>query len=120
MKTKVFWATLLTLASYGSFAQEIPAGDPGYSTHNYKHPNKAAAAAKKNKKTFPISDNVVLNRNYKQLGSNTAEKGLSIIRNQPKEEYLTWQNAKMPFTKAVVKDQQMASDTAKKNDSVID
>lgn len=120
MKSKFFWAGLLLVASYGSFAQEVPSGDPGYSTSNYKHPNKAAAAAKKNKKGFPISENVAINRNYKQAGTQTTEKGLSIIRNQPKEEYLTWQNPKMPFTKKVVKDAELANDTIRKNDTTID
>ncbi|MBB6004341.1 hypothetical protein [Arcicella rosea] len=121
MKSNFFWASLLLVASYGSFAQEVPSGDPGYSTSNYKHPNKAAAAAKKNnKKGFPISENVAINRNYKQVGTQTTEKGLRIIRNQPKEEYLTWQNPKMPFTKKVIKDVELASDTAKKNDITID
>lgn len=119
MKIKTFCAHLLILTSYGSFAQEISSNDPGYSTHNYKHPNKAEAA-KKSKKGFPISENVVLNRNYKQPNQKTEEKSLTIIRNQPKEEYLTWQNAKMPFTKKVFKNQSIAVDSAKKKDEVVD
>ncbi len=120
MKTKVFWAGLLLVASFGSFAQEIPSSDPGYNINNYKHPNKAAAAAKKSKKGFPVSDKVATNRNYKQLNSQSTEKGLSIPRNQSKAEYLTWQNPKMPFTKKVVKEVEYASDTAKKNEVEVD
>ncbi|WP_026995989.1 hypothetical protein [Flectobacillus major] len=121
MKVKFFWASLLTVASFGSFAQEIPAGDPGYSTSNYKHPNKAAAAAKKSKKGIPVTDNVAISRNYKQIiGSKSVEKAVVVERTQPKEEYLTWQNYKMPFSKKDTKEQAMTADSVKKSESVVD
>lgn len=47
-KPLIFAAILLCSASLGNAArsQGIRISDPGISTHNYKHPNKAAAAPK--------------------------------------------------------------------------
>ena len=99
MKVSIFGASLLLMASFGALAQEIPAGDPGYNTGNYKHPNKAAAAAKK-AKYVTQTEQVVSNRNYKQsLGSKTVESGLVIEKTSSTEPI----NYKMPYTKKVKK-----------------
>ena len=109
MKVSIFGASLLLMASFGALAQEIPAGDPGYSTGNYKHPNKAAAAAKK-VKYVTQTEQVVSNRNYKQsLGSKTVESGLVIEKTSSTEPI----NYKMPYTKKVKKSTIALQDTSK-------
>jgi hypothetical protein len=119
MKTKAFLASLLLITSYTSFAQEI-ISDPGYSIHNYKHPNKAAAAKKNTKSISITEDIVVVNKNYKQPATVKIGKGLGIVRNLPIEEYLTWQNPKMPFTKKIARKQEIAIDSLKKKETIID
>lgn len=120
MKTNIFWASVLLIAARTSFAQEIPS-DPGYSIHNYKHPNKAAAA-KKFTKTLSVTEDVsVANINYKQPASTKVEKGLGFVRNQPAKEYLAWQNPKMPFNKRVEPKQEVATmDSLKKKEVIVD
>lgn len=109
MKVSVFGAGLLLIASFGVLAQEIPAGDPGYNTGNYKHPNKAARAAKK-VKNVAQAEQVVSNRNYKQsLGNKTVESGLVLERTASVEP----QNYKMPYTKKVKKSTIALQDTSK-------
>ena len=119
MKTNIFWASVLLIAARTSFAQEIPS-DPGYSIHNYKHPNKAAAAKKFTKSLSVTEDVSVANVNYKQPASTKVEKGLGFVRTQPAKEYLAWQNPKMPFNKRVEPKQEVAMDSIKKKEIVVD
>jgi hypothetical protein len=97
MKKLIILASMFTIASFASIAQDLHKNDPGYNINNYKHPNKAAHASKKNTKTIAVSENVVINRNYKKMGNKTVEKALEIVRTEPREVYLTRQNYKMPF-----------------------
>jgi hypothetical protein len=50
MKTWIYALALVLTANLAAEAQNTWTNDPGYSTHNYKHPNKAAAAKNKPKK----------------------------------------------------------------------
>ena len=99
---------MFTIASFATVAQDLHKNDPGYNVNNYKHPNKAAHAAKKNAKTIDVSENVVMNRNYKQMGNKTVEKALEIVRTEPREVYLTRQNYKMPFNTFKKEEKQVA------------
>jgi hypothetical protein len=99
MKKLIILASMFTIASFASLAQDLYKNDPGYNVNNYKHPNKAAYAAKKKSNTaIAVTENVVVNRNYKQMGNKTVEKSLEIVRAEPREVYLTRQNYKMPFS----------------------
>ena len=94
MKTILLLAFLLF--SYGTFAQNIPTNDPGYSLHNYKHVNKAMAIAKRDtNKGISVSFEET-NRDYKKLASKSKENTLIIIREGKKEDYLKRVNYKMP------------------------
>ena len=94
MKTILLLAFLLF--SYGTFAQNIPTNDPGYSLHNYKHVNKAMAIAKRDtNKGIRVSFQET-NRDYKKLASKSKENTLIIIREGKKEDYLKRVNYKMP------------------------
>jgi hypothetical protein len=97
MKKVMILASMFTIVSFAVVAQDIHKNDPGYHINNYKHPNKAAHAAKNNTRTVVISENVVMNRNYKQMATKTVEKVLEIQRTEPREVYLARQNYKMPF-----------------------
>ena len=72
--------------------------DPSYHVNNYKHHNKAVHASTTHKHTaeIPISENVVVSKNYKQAGVKTTEKALEVVRTEPREVYLSRQNHKMP------------------------
>ena len=94
MKTILIAAFLLI--SFGTFAQNIPTNDPGYSLHNYKHVNKAMAVAKRDtNKGISVSFEET-NRDYKKLASKSKENTLIIIREGKKEDYLKRVNYKMP------------------------
>ena len=99
---------MFTIASFATVAQDLHKNDPGYNVNNYKHPNKAAHVAKKNANVIAVSENVTVNRNYKQMGSNNAEKALQIVRTEPREVYLTRQNYKMPFSTVKKEEKQVA------------
>ena len=121
MKKVMILASMFTIVSLVSVAQDLHKNDPGYHINNYKHPNKAAHAAKKSTKAIEVSENVVVNRNYKQMGNKTVEKALQIVRTEPREVYLTRQNYKMPFNtfKKAEKNIAIKSDSVN-NDNVID
>ncbi|MDZ7900194.1 MAG: hypothetical protein U5N85_19500 [Arcicella sp.] len=109
MKRLIILASMFTIVSVASAAaQDLYKNDPGYHINNYKHPNKAAHAAKKNTNTMNVSKNVAVNRNYKQVGNNRTEKALEIVRTEPKEVYLTRQNYKMPFSTIKKEEKQVA------------
>lgn len=108
MKKIMILASMFTIVSFAVAAQNIHKNDPGYHINNYKHPNKAAHAAKNNRRTIAVSENVVLNRNYKQTGTKTIEKVLEIQRTEPREVYLARQNYKMPFNTLKKEDKQVA------------
>jgi hypothetical protein len=122
MKKLIILASMFTIASFASVAQDLYKNDPGYNINNYKHPNKAAYAAKKNTKTIEISENVVVNRNYKQMGNKTVEKALEIVRTEPSEVYLTRQNYKMSFNTFKKEEKQVAfkADTTTNVENPID
>ena len=90
-------ASMFTIVSLVSVAQDLHKNDPSYHINNYKHPNKAAYLAKKSMNGIAVSENVVVNKNYKQMGNKTVEKALQIVRTEPREVYLARQNYKMPF-----------------------
>jgi hypothetical protein len=108
MKKLIILASMFTIVSFASVAQNIHRNDPDYNINNYKHHNKAAHAAKKNTKTIDITENVVVNRNYKQMGNKTVEKALEIVRTEPRAVYLTRQNYKMPFNTFKKEEKQVA------------
>jgi hypothetical protein len=123
MKRLIILASMFTIVSVASaVAQDLHKNDPGYHINNYKHPNKAAHAAKKNTNTMSVSENVAVNRNYKQVGTQTTEKALEIVRTEPKEVYLTRQNYKMPFSTVKKEEKQVAIkvDTTVDNENQID
>lgn len=94
MKTILIFTFLLI--SYGTFAQNIPINDPGYSLHNYKHANKAMAIAKRDtNKGISVSPEETY-RDYKKSASKSKENTLIIIRQGKREEYLKRVNYKMP------------------------
>ncbi len=97
MKKSIILASLFTIASFASLAQDLHKNDPSFSVGNYKHSNKAAHAAKKSTNTVGVSENVAVNRNYKQVGNKTVGKSLEVVRTEPREVYLNRQNYKMPF-----------------------
>ncbi len=97
MKKLIVLASMLTIASFASIAQDLHKNDPGYNINNYKHSNKASYAAKKKTATIEVSENVIVNRNYKQMANKSVEKAVEIIRTEPREVYLIRQNYKMPF-----------------------
>lgn len=99
---------MFTIASFASIAQDLHKNATGYHINNYKHPNKAAHAAKKNTKTIDVSESVVINRNYKQMGTKISERALEIVRTEPREVYLTRQNYKMPFNTFKMKKKEVA------------
>lgn len=114
---------MFTIASFASaVAQDLHKNDPDHHINNYKHPNKAAHAAKKNTKTISVSENVVVNRNYKQLGNKTSERALEIVRTEPRELYLTRQNYKMPFNIVKMERKEVAikADTTENIENPID
>jgi hypothetical protein len=108
MKKLIILASMFTIVSFASVAQDVHKNDPGYHINNYKHPNKAAHAAKKNTNTMSVSENVAVNRNYKQVGTKTVEKALEIVRTEPREVYLTRQNYKMPYNTIKKEEKQVA------------
>jgi hypothetical protein len=108
MKKLILLASMFTIVSFASIAQDLYKNDPGYHINNYKHSNKATHAAKKNTKAIAVSENVVMNRNYKQMGNKTVEKALEIVRTEPREVYLTRQNYKMPFNTFKKEERQVA------------
>ena len=108
MKKVMILASLFTIVSLVSVAQDLHKNDPGYHINNYKHPNKAAHAAKKSTKAIDVSENVVVNRNYKQIGNKTVEKALQMVRTEPREVYLTRQNYKMPLNTFKKEEKEMA------------
>ena len=68
MKTTLLILGLVSLTGSYAFSQSNKDIDPGYSVHNYKHPNKASYA-KKHQLTTPLALNeimVVQNDQYKQ------------------------------------------------------
>lgn len=94
MKTTLIAAFLLI--SCGTFAQNIPTNDPGYSLHNYKHVNKAMAIAKRDtNKGIDVSFEET-HRDYKKRASKNKENTLKIVKQGKKEEYLKRVNYKMP------------------------
>jgi hypothetical protein len=111
MKKVMILASMFTIVSFAVVAQDIHKNDPGYHINNYKHPNKAAHAAKNNTRTVVISENVVMNRNYKQMATKTVEKVLEIQRTEPREVYLARQNYKMPFNTFKKEEKQVAIKT---------
>jgi hypothetical protein len=111
MKKVMILASMFTIVSFAVVAQDIHKNDPGYHINNYKHPNKAAHAAKNNTRTVAISENVVMNRNYKQMATKTVEKVLEIQRTEPREVYLARQNYKMPFNTFKKEEKQVAIKT---------
>ena len=121
MKKVMILASLFTIVSLVSVAQDLHKNDPGYHVNNYKHPNKAAHATKKSTKAIDVSENIVVNRNYKQMGNKTVEKALQIVRTEPREVYLTRQNYKMPFNTFKKEERNIAikSDSVN-NDNIID
>lgn len=111
MKKILILVSIFIIVSFASVAQDLHKNDPGYHINNYKHPNKANHAAKKNTKTIDVSENVVVNRNYKQMGTKTSERALEIVRTDLREVYLTRQNYKMPFNTVKKAKLQIASKT---------
>jgi hypothetical protein len=122
MKRLSLLASMFTIVSFAATAQDLTKNDPGYHVNNYKHPNKAAHAAKKQTNTVAISEGVVMNKNYKQVGTKTVEKSLEIIRTEPKEVYLSRQNYKMPYNilKKEEKVISIKSDSVNSQDNSID
>jgi hypothetical protein len=122
MKRLSLLASMFTIVSFAATAQDLHKNDPGYSVNNYKHPNKAAHAAKKQTNTVTISEGVVMNRNYKQAGAKTVEKSLEIIRTEPKEIYLSRKNYKMPYSTFKKEEKQVATkvDTTNNGENQID
>jgi hypothetical protein len=108
MKRLSLLATMFTIVSFAAAAQDLHKNDPGYHINNYKHPTKAAHAAKKQTNAVAISEGVVMNRNYKQVGAKTVEKSLEIIRTEPREVYLSRKNYKMPYSTFKKEEKQIA------------
>ena len=108
MKKVMILASMFTIVSLVSVAQDLHKNDPSYHINNYKHPNKAAYLAKKSMNGIAVSENVVVNKNYKQMGNKTVEKALQIVRTEPREVYLTRQNYKMPFNTFKKEEREMA------------
>ncbi len=118
MRKSIFWASLLMVASFGSFAQELYNNDPGYSPHNYKHPNKAKAAQSK-QKALPVVASSEVVRNYKQPNM-SKDRALSVERTQPKEVYLAWKNYKMPFNTNVEREKLAGTTNSDSSKNVLD
>lgn len=113
---------MFTITSFTNVAQDLHKNDPSYHINNYKHPNKAIHAAKKNTKIIDVSENVIVNRNYKQMGTKTNERALEIVRTEPREVYLTRQNYKMPYNtfKTEKKEIALKTDTTNTIENSID
>ena len=73
MKMITLIASLMSLEMVG---QEIPVNDPGYSTHNYKHFNKAAVVAKRDTNSGIRVSFDETNRDYKKPASKNKENVL--------------------------------------------
>jgi hypothetical protein len=95
METIILFAGLL---NFGTISQEIYANDPGYSIHNYKHPNKAKAVAKRDTNRGIRVSFDQTNRDYKKpvSNSNKKENVLQIFRATDDKDYLKRKNYKMP------------------------
>ncbi len=83
----------ISIVSFSLFSQEIPLNDPGYSVHNYKHPNKAAAAAKRDSSRGIRVSVDETSRDYKKIASKQTE---SVLKIEQKESNLKRVNYKMP------------------------
>lgn len=94
MKTTLI--AFFIFVSFGTFAQNIPTNDPGYSLHNYKHVNKAMAIARRDTNKGIRVSLEETNRDYKKLASKAKENTLKIFREGKKEDYLKRVNYKMP------------------------
>ncbi|MEA5457965.1 hypothetical protein VB796_02905 [Arcicella sp. LKC2W] len=90
MKTVILF---ISIVNFSLFSQEIPLNDPSYSVHNYKHPNKAAAAAKRDSSRGVRVSIDATNRDYKKVASKQTESVLKIIQ---KDNNLKRVNYKMP------------------------
>jgi hypothetical protein len=93
MKTLILIASLM---SSEMAYQEIHANDPGYSIHNYKHPNKAKAVAKRDTNRGVRVSFYDTYRDYKKPSIKSKENVLQIFRNTDDKDYLKRKNYKMP------------------------
>ncbi|MES2519647.1 MAG: hypothetical protein V4585_16140 [Bacteroidota bacterium] len=84
---------MISLMNLGLFTQEIHVNDPGYSIHNYKHTNKAAAVAKRDTNKGVRVSYDVTNRDYKKIAAKDSEKVLKIFKPY---DNLVRKNYKMP------------------------
>lgn len=100
MKTWIYALALVLTANLAAEAQNTWANDPGYSTHNYKHPNKAAAAKKQAEKNHNTAFVVVgkTNRDYKKVANEATENKLLLDYGKSPEELANVKNYKMPHT----------------------
>jgi hypothetical protein len=103
MKTLIntFMVSILALLSSVAYAQTEPIwrNDPTYSTHNYKHPNKAAAAQRRALEPgvsvrFP-QPGVVQAANYKMPQPGQVPAGSVVLPHTPSND-LADRNYKMP------------------------
>ncbi|GAB3335639.1 hypothetical protein GCM10027299_44830 [Larkinella ripae] len=98
MKTYIFAITLSGLSILAASAQDKNRNDGTYSTHNYKHPNKAAVAKQwANQKGAGVSAPGLDNRtvaNYKQPVPSTPPADGYVVPHKPQEN-LAGRNYKM-------------------------
>ena len=93
MKMIMLIASLISLEMVG---QEIPVNDPGYSTHNYKNFNKAAAVAKRDTNSGIRVSFDETNRDYKKPASKNKENVLRIFRPIGSDNFLRKKSYKTP------------------------
>jgi hypothetical protein len=93
METIILLAGLL---NFETISQEVHAGDPGYSIHNYKHPNKAKTVAKRDTNRGVRVSFDETNRDYKKPSFKNKENVLQIFRLTDTKDYLKVKNYKMP------------------------
>jgi hypothetical protein len=87
---------LMELLNSSNISQEGYPQDPGYSIHNYKHPNKAkAAAARDPNRGIRVSFGET-SRDYKKPAMKNRENVLQIFRRIDEKDYLKVKNYKMP------------------------
>ncbi|MDI9869809.1 hypothetical protein [Flectobacillus roseus] len=100
MKTWIYALALILTANLAAEAQNTWTSDPGYSTHNYKHPNKAAAAKKQAEKNHNTAFVVVgkTSRDYKKFADEATERKLLLEYGKTPEELANVKNYKMPHT----------------------
>lgn len=93
MKTIILLAGLL---NFSKISQQVYSQDPAYSIHNYKHPNKAKAVAKRDTNRGIRVSFDETSRDYKKPVMKNKENVLQIFRRVDDKNYLKVKNYKMP------------------------